>query len=283
MKRISLFLVSLLAVVSLASAQAKAPLQILCNVSGAQVFLAGQLVGSASPNLILNIKQGTYALKVIKMGFNDFDTVVTIGPGGAAVQANLVPRGGNPAPAAVQAPNTIPAPAPAPVPVQPPPMMQVPVILNYALSVLSNVDGASVTINGNPAGTTPFRAQVPNGNYSIVVSADGYRNFKGNFIVNNGPMVVNAPLQSMLASWKLKFNEGDLEKYPKLGQLSGIQVFVDGELQAQAPGATIAQGQFEEGIHRIRMVVGGMILETRIDADAGKYYIVEPSLTVREK
>jgi len=179
MKRTISVVLALLFIAAFASAQAKAQLTIICNVSGAQVFLAGQLIGNTNPNLALNIRVGTYPLKIIKKGYVDFDATVTIAGAGAVLQANLVPKGGAAAPNTLPAPNTI----------------AVPQVYNYDLSISSNVTNAEVVINGNHAGQTPFVAQLPNGSYTITVRAPGYLDFNQNVVVNGGPLQVNAMLQ----------------------------------------------------------------------------------------
>src|SRR5208337_1619978 len=126
MKRIIAIFLALLAIGAFASAQDRAPLQIYCNVSGAQVYLAGQLIGNTNPNLFLNVRMGTYSLTVAKPGFMRFDTMVTVGQGGAQVQANLGTPGGGMAPNTIPVPNNIPAPPPPPQ------------IFNYGLTVSSH-------------------------------------------------------------------------------------------------------------------------------------------------
>jgi hypothetical protein len=148
--------------------------------------------------------------------------------------------------------------------------------------VSSNVNGAQVTINGNTVGTTPFSAQVPNGSYNIDVQADGYSDFQNTYVVNNGPLAIDASLQLVQASWIVKFSDQALGRNPQLAQMRGIRIFVDGMQQPEVPGPTIAQGQFAPGQHSIRMVLGAFALETQLVAQAGRTYFIEPALTVRE-
>ena len=335
MKRLLSLALALALGMTFAGAQPKATMQIICNVPGAQVFLAGQLIGTTTPNLVLNIRQGNYPLKIIKNGYNDFDTMVAVGPGGAMIQANLVPKGAAPAPNTIKAPNTI----------------ATPQVLNYGLSVASNINGASVFINGNPAGQTPFSSQLPNGSYTVVVRANGYMDFSQNIVINggpfqinamlqgqnqqlsvqcnvtgadvyingnmagkapfisqvpqgsysivvkaagygdfsqnmvvgNGPATVNAMLQPMLASWQLRLPEHMLNKDIKTGQSRGIQVWVDNMLQAETLGPIVAAGQLFPGRHSIRVVSGGLAVETQVDVQAGRAYIIEPFMGINIK
>jgi hypothetical protein len=244
MKRTIALILSMLFVATFASAQAKAPLRILCNVSGAQVFLSGQLVGNTTPNLILNVRVGNYPLKIIKKGYNDFDMTVNVGGEGATVRANLQPRGAAPAPNSIQAqpaPNNkaqldqnvqtqdqVPAPdqraierrAPAPN------VIVAPQNLNYDLVISSNVNGADVIINGNPAGRTPFRAQVPSGSYTLLIRAQGFLEFSQNIVVNNGPTQINAVLQPL--SFQVSVN----------ANVQGAAVIINGQQLGQTPFAT---------------------------------------------
>jgi hypothetical protein len=232
-------------------------------MSGAQVYLAGQLIGNTNPNLILNVRMGTYQLTVVKQGFMRFDTVVTVGQGGAAVQANLVPPGGISAPNTIPVPNTIPPPPPQ--------------IFNYNLTVSSNVNGAAVFINGNQAGQTPLTAQVPAGSYTVLVRAPGFLDFNQNVVVGNGPAQVNAFLQSMIATWQLSLPDTIRNRDFRPEQFrEGIQIWIDGVRQDTAPGPIIASGQLTPGRHVIRLVAGGLSTETQIDVQAGQALNFEP-------
>jgi len=269
MKRIIAIFLALLAIGAFASAQDRAPLQIYCNVSGAQVYLAGQLIGNTNPNLFLNVRMGTYSLTVAKPGFMRFDTMVTVGQGGAQVQANLGTPGGGMAPNTIPVPNNIPAPPPPPQ------------IFNYGLTVSSNVNGAMVFINGNQAGQTPLTAQVPAGSYTVLVRAPGFLDFNQNVVVGNGPAQVNAFLQSMIATWQLVLPDNVRNRDFRPEQFrEGIQIWIDGARQDTAPGPIIASGQLTPGRHVIRLVAGGLSSETQIDVQAGQALNLVPFIGV---
>ncbi|HET7839285.1 MAG TPA: PEGA domain-containing protein [Rectinemataceae bacterium] len=216
MKRLLALFALVLVLGSAAFAQNKAALQIVCNQSGAQVFINGRLMGTTSPNIALLLPVGQYAVKVSKSGFLAYDTSVNLGAGGAVINVNLVQPG---APQAqvpqAQRMNVLPPPT----------------VFNYSITVQCNVQGAQVIINGNPAGTTPFSSQVPGGSYSVLVRAPGYLDFNQNVVVN-GAMTVLANLVPISFSLSVNAN------------VAGADVIINGNpagktpFSAQVPGGS---------------------------------------------
>jgi hypothetical protein len=238
MKRRLCLVLAVLLVGAFASAQARTQITIMCNVAGAQVFLSGQNVGVANPNLTINnLKPGSYIVRVTKPGFLDFETKVAVGSKGAAIRVVLQPSNNAPqaAPNAVNnaprgvvegggnqaAANNAPPPAPAPAPAP------APQIFNYDLVISSNVNGADVYINGNPAGKTPFRAQVPSGSYNVQVKAAGYVDYNQSIVVGNGPTRLNALLQGLSYQVSIDAN------------VHGALVFINGQQLGQTPYAAL--------------------------------------------
>ena len=329
MKRlISLVLALFLLGGGLLFAQNKGALTVQCNVVGAQVSINGKLAGYTTPNFSQLLAAGVYKIKVSKAGYPDFNTTVTMA--GQAVTITAV----------------LGAPAVAPPPVVVPP----PQILQYSISVNANVQGADVIINGNPAGKTPFSAQVPQGSYTVTVRAPGYRDYSQNVLVSgpvqvnailqtnvaavtitsnvqgadvvineglplaqrgktpltvnlplgnppytikvsapgyqdffqtlavSGPVSVNAVLQPLAASFQVAVPEAYVNKDLKGGHWSQIMIYVDGVLQRGATG-----GQLLPGRHVIRVTSGGMAVETVVEAQAGRTYVLEPFMGVSVK
>ena len=211
MKRlISLVLALFLLGGGLLFAQNKGALTVQCNVVGAQVSINGKLAGYTTPNFSQLLAAGVYKIKVSKAGYPDFNTTVTMA--GQAVTITAV----------------LGAPAVAPPPVVVPP----PQILQYSISVNANVQGADVIINGNPAGKTPFSAQVPQGSYTVTVRAPGYLDFSQNVVVN-GPVQVNANLQPLQATLSVTAN------------VQGAEVVINGNPAGRTPfSAQLPQGSY---------------------------------------
>jgi hypothetical protein len=361
MKRRLCLILSVLLVGTFASAQARTQLSIMCNVAGAQVFLSGQVVGTTKPNLTISLRPGVYVVRVTKPGFVDFETRVSVGAKGASIRVDLQPgsqgarnaapggvngnqngprgavEGGSPA-GDTNAPPPVATPAPMPAPA--------PLVLNYDLSITSNIDGADVYINGNAAGKTPFRAQVPAGSYTLQIRPAGYADYNQSIVVGNGPARVNANLQSLsyqvsvdanvrgalvfvngqqvgqtpyaallmpgsytvlvrapgfldyqvplnvngpqslnvslqgaTAPWQLRVPEGMQNKDSREGR--GIQLWIDGALQATAHGQ--ASGQLAAGRHVVRIAAGDLVSETQVDVQIGKSYVFEPFLGISVK
>jgi hypothetical protein len=162
------------------------PLRIASNVQGAQILIDGVMVGTV-PNEV-QIKLGNHEVRVVAPGFMDFVQNVDV-KGLVNLTANLQGQ-------------------------------------NQQLIVQSNVQGASVFINGNLAGTTPFQAQVPAGSYSVQVKAPGYSDYSQNVVVGSGPAQVNATLAGLSYQVSVDAN------------VRGALVFVNGQQLGQTPLTT---------------------------------------------
>lgn len=60
-------------------------------------------------------------------------------------------------------------------------------LARLAVLIKSNIDGASVIINGKDAGQTPATLNLPPGRYNLQLSADGYLDFETQLIVSRAP------------------------------------------------------------------------------------------------
>ena len=209
---IALFTISAMAAV----AQGKGALTIQCNVSGAQVYLDGKLVGNTAPNFSIILPARSYSLKVSKSGYQDFATTVNLPTSGTTIQVSLLARGQIQAPQQVQQPQQvpqsqqIPQPQPVPQPVQ------------SFLSVNANAPGADVYLNGNRAGQTPFSAQLVPGTYNLVVRAPGYNDYNQTVVVN-GPTQINAMLTAIQATLSVNAN------------VPGADIYLNGNRAGQTP------------------------------------------------
>jgi hypothetical protein len=164
-------------------------LSIQSNVQGAQVFINGNPAGNTP--FQSSLPGGSYSVLVRAPGYLDFSQNVVVS-GAAFVQANLVP-------------------------------------ISFSLSVSSNVAGADVLINGNPAGKIPFSTQIPGGSYTVVVRAPGYADFSQNIVVS-GAAQVNANLQLLTYALSVASN------------VSGAQVFLNGNPAGKTPFGTQIPG-----------------------------------------
>ncbi|MCE5255501.1 MAG: PEGA domain-containing protein [Spirochaetaceae bacterium] len=171
-KKIIIASLILLALGSLAFAQAKVQLTVQCDQTGAKVYLNDNLAGYTSPYLSLSIFPGNYTIRVVKDGFSEYRTNFTAFQSPITIVAHL---GGSP-----QTPPAPPFPPATPVapitPVVPTPPAAPPTPI-YQLTIDANIDGARVYLNGSYAGITPFSASLPKGSYSIVVRLDGYEDY----------------------------------------------------------------------------------------------------------
>jgi len=216
-------------------------LTVQVNPPNAAIFVNGnQIKGNAAPGLAA----GNYSVAVKAPGFLDFNTTVnlnfllSVNAGnvkGAQVLINNNPAGQTPfstqlPPGSysliIRAPGFVDhvenfsfnAPKAVNVTLQP---------LNFQLSVnAANVKGAQVLINNNPAGQTPFNAQLAPGSYSVTVRAPGFVDYVENFALN-GPKAVNVTLQPQ--TFQLTVNSANVK---------GAQVLINGNVAGQTPFAT---------------------------------------------
>lgn len=152
----------------------------------------------------------------------------------------------------------------------------------FQLTVNANVGGAQVIINGATAGQVPFQGALPPGSYNLVVRAPGYSDYSESFQMT-GPRMVSATLQPAAAGFQISLPASSVNTDLKGGHWSQIQVYIDGVLQ-KAPGREpFLGGQLLPGRRLIRVTSGGLAVETFIDVQAGKSYVLEPfmGLTVK--
>ena len=213
-----LVLVALLALCAFsASAQIKGALVIQCSVSGAAVFADGRILGQATPNFSMMLPAKTYAIKVVKAGYQDFVQNINLTSAGLTIQVNLVPVGQNPLP-----------------PTQPTQPSQ------YSLSISANVANADVIINGQSMGKAPYSASVQPGYYTIVVRASGYTDYSQSVTVN-GATQINANLQPLASTLSISSN------------VPGADILINGNLVGKTP----FQAQLVPGTYNVTVRAQG--------------------------
>ncbi|HEY9055230.1 MAG TPA: PEGA domain-containing protein [Rectinemataceae bacterium] len=172
-KKTLLVLLGIVAVLALASAQAKTSLNIQCNLTGAKVYINDKLAGYTNPNFSLLVVPGTYTVKVVKDGYPEYKRTVEVGSSPVTLTVTLGGSGAGP----VQPPNP-PQPPQPPVPPPPPPK---PPVVKHQLTVDANVKGANVYVNDSFVGVTPFNGKLEHGTYSVSVRMEGYENYNTSF------------------------------------------------------------------------------------------------------
>jgi len=323
MKRILACLAILLLAGSFAAADNKVALTVKSNVSGAQVYVNGRLAGYTQPNFSQLLAQGDYEITVKAKGYPDFKTNIRIGRDPVIVNATLggtppvVPP-----PQVINHNLTVTAnvngaevfvngnlAGKTPFAGQVPPgsysvvvratgyndysenvVVRGPTRVNatlqgmtYQVSIAAaNVPGATVFINGGQVGQSPYQAFMMPGTYTVTIKAPGFFDYQAQVNVN-GPETVNAVLQPMTATWQFRIPDGFLNRDIRQGQSRYIELYLDGVRQAEAPGPAFAAGQMTAGRHGFRFVVGGLSVETQVDAQAGRTYVLEPFVGINVK
>ncbi|MEI6386173.1 MAG: PEGA domain-containing protein [Spirochaetota bacterium] len=251
MKKLAVFAL-IMALVSPLFAQNRAALSIVCNVSGAQVFVENRLAGSTLPNLSVLLPAGTYNIKVMKAGYQPFETSVNLTIAGTQLPVTLIPVGQSSQPS------------------------------TYQLSVTANVQNATVAINAIPSGKTPLSIGLSPGTYTVTVSAPGMSDFAQQIVVSNSPLAISANLMPQLVSFAFVVPQA-LQSLDGRGQLlAPIQAWVDGVALQQTGPASFA-GSVVPGNHVFRLVTGGIKLESTVYLQPGRPWTVEAGVNLIAK
>jgi hypothetical protein len=196
-KKIILFLLlAAFLAASPAFAQVRGAFSIVCNVTGAKVYLNGELAGYTKPTFSALLQPGTYRVRVVMERYQPFETVVNMTAIPLNLPVKLVPEGM----------------------VSPPPA-------RFNLTVTANVAGAQAFVNNALVGTVPLSMQVDKGTFSVRVSAPGYQDYETTVSVA-GNASVNAVLQGLpprLLQLAVNCN------------VSGAQIYVNNALAGTAP------------------------------------------------
>jgi hypothetical protein len=115
--------------------------------------------------------------------------------------------------------------------------------------------GASVYINDNYEGVTPFEKKVDNGEYKVIIKKEGFKDFEQNVSVGNNSKNINidAKLEA-IQTFSLSF---DFESH--------YAIFIDGEFMRKITPSTIQN--VESGLHKIRLVSTKVSIEKNIDVN----------------
>jgi hypothetical protein len=239
MKRASVMLLFLL-LATHAFAQ-RVPLTVNASEGPSQVLLDGRVLGIANPQYKGQVPPGTYELLVRKPGRPEFRQRITVGPSGLTVNARL-----GASPPAVVTPS-------------------------HPLVINGNVSGAEVFINNSMTGTIPFRTNLNQGQYNVRIVAPGYQEYHTSVNLS-GSQTITVNLVPLYATINVTIPSRLL--YSAIGNpLSRIELFIDG---SKMNGLS---AQIQPGNRQIRVVSGGMVFETTLNARPGASYTVEPVLT----
>jgi hypothetical protein len=250
---------------TLVFAQVKVSLTILCNTSGAQVYLNDNLAGSTSPNLTLQVFPSTYTIRVAKAGFNEFRTTVAAVQSPITIIVNLkeaIPQTPSPSlPPSYQ-------PVPPPSLISPSPTGR--------LFIDADIRGATVFINGAYAGTTPYQGVLQRGNYVVRISAPGYADYTDRVFVD-GYTRLSISLSPLTVEYEIKLpkifsNHGN--DFDKPGD-SEMQLYIDGNRLEHLHGRTTP------GKHIMTLIYRNLRLEDEFEVFPGRPVTIELSLDVK--
>lgn len=277
------------------------------NVANAEVYINGILAGRTP--FIGNVASGSYTVVVRAPGYADytenvrvdgnklvtanlaattFQLSVNANVAGAQVLLNGAAAGTVPYAVAlpagtytvvVRAPNhvdyteTVALSAPRAVNATLTPML-------YPFSLKSLVPGAEIFLDGIKLGAAnaagEFLAQVKPGRYTLTVKAFGFFDFTT--VIDIGSAVtLPVALKPSMAEFEFSVAAASINPDLKGNPWSQLRVYIDGAAQKDFKG-TVAPGK-----HTVTMISGAFKLETIIEFEAGKKYVLEPLLMLTVK
>ena len=217
----------------------QASITVTSNVNGANVYLNNAMVGTTPYSR--NLNPGTYKVQVTATGYQDYTTNVNVnGPTTLNVTLQLI---------------------------------------NFSLNITSNVNGATVFLNGQRMGPAPYTATVSPGTYQLSVQANGYQNFSTQVVVNQNTSI-NAQLEALMANIQIQIPSNFLNVNSERGRgdhnraRNDIQVFVDNHRENRESFSV------QQGNHTIRFESGSFMVQQSFYFNAGQNYTVSPQLTI---
>jgi hypothetical protein len=241
-----------------AFAQARGAFSILCNVTGARVYLNGELAGYTKPTFSALLKPGTYRVRITMEKYQPFETVINMSSGPLNLPVNLVPEGG-----VIQRPG------------------------RFNLTVSSNVAGAQVFVNNALVGTAPLSMQVARGNYSVRVSSPGYQDYLAAVNVA-GPTAVNAVLQGNLFQLAVSSNVAGAQVYVNnalIGTAPFVGTFAPGSYAVRVSAPGYADASTVVNLNRnetVTLTLQGRLVQLAVNCNvAGAQIYVNNALTGR--
>lgn len=240
-------------------------LQVTCpNAPGASILINGSQVGAGSYSG--NLPGGTYTVVVRAPGYLDYNETFTL-TGPKTINASLQAQ-------------------------------------NFMLQVgASNVSGAAILLNGNQVATGSFNGALPPGNYTIVIRAPGYNDYSETFTLA-APRSIAVALQPVLVSFTFSIpqnfynpevgslaqgrqnddrgnsgGKGNAYAYGQGRTIAIFELYVDGNLVAPS-GDNVWNGAVTPGTHVFKILSGGLKIESSINLQPGRNWVLQPSLGI---
>jgi hypothetical protein len=150
-----------------------------------------------------------------------------------------------------------------------------PLVVYYPLEVTANLGSARVFINGKDSGETPFTLSLPEGNYAVRVVKQDYSDYEQAVMLNKATRIM-AILQPLLAVVKISIPKNILNTNMH-DPFQKIDVYLDGR---KINGFTFS---VTRGQHQIRIISGGLAMETNLDFAGGRSYEIKPNFVMEVK
>jgi hypothetical protein len=298
----------LMAGAPLAFAQAKGAFSIVCDLTGARVYLNGELAGYTKPTFSTLLSPGQYSVRVSASGYTDYLTTIQMTSNPLTLNVRFKAQAGqaetmsrryrvtitsNIKAAQVYIDNRPAGTAPVTLPLERGSHslrvtapgyedlneviavrgdMTFSAVLQgraYRLSVTANVVGAQVYVNNAPVGSTPFEGRFAAGTYSVRVTAQGYQEAGTTISLSRDESLAFA-LQSAEALVSIRISPAFLDPQDR-NALAQIKVYIDGDY---VHGFTF---QLPAGTHNIRISSGGLSVSGDFDLVPGRSYTIEPT------
>jgi hypothetical protein len=203
------------------------------------------LDGADVTGMVPNVAPGQHTVEVTAVGFRPYTSMVNVaGPMTMDVQLRRMP--------------------------------------GFPLTVVANVPNATVILNDEARGKTPYTEYLPPGQYSLRVSAPGYADFIANVTMSK-PMTMNVQLQRQLPppTFSVIIPPAYLNPGPRPGDpRSQIRIFVDGQ-QVDSRNE-MERFPVQPGRHSIRVASGAFSIQVgEVDMQPGMSYSFEVSMDLK--
>ncbi|HUX37407.1 MAG TPA: PEGA domain-containing protein [Rectinemataceae bacterium] len=233
------------------------------NIPGAVIILNGNQVGTGSYSAAL--PGGTYNIVIRAPGYNDYSETFNLN-GPKSIMANLQAQA---------------------FPFQ---------------ASANNAPGAAIFLNGNQVATGSYNAALPPGTYTVLIRAAGFNDYTETFNLT-GPRNMSVSLQQALVSFTFSIpnnflnpdaaymmqqgrqNEGRGNSEGKgndFGQgrpVPTFELYVDGNLLYPV-GNNVWTGAVTPGNHVFKIISGGLRVESSVNLQPGRNWVVQPSLGI---
>jgi phage tail tube protein FII len=143
----------------------------------------------------------------------------------------------------------------------------------FLLTVNSNVGNATVMVNNMAKGAVPYSEYLPQGTYTVRVSAAGFSDYTASVVLDRA-LTINAPLQQMSSTLTFVIPDSFRDPGMKPGDPNDVvRIYIDG--RHVNPNRELSRIVINPGRHRIRISSGSFSMQLDdLTVQTGVSYII---------